>query len=460
VIRSFLLRAALLVACSVTGAAAQAGAKRPCVLEFTGVVRQGVLTTSMRVTTMADGAKHTYISGGVDATCRGQGNRLLADSAEHYGDRKELILISKVRYTDERMRLDADRMVYFLETERLVATGSVKGTSAGGARFTGPELTYLRSRPGVRSVTSWRAPGRPTVRLATARTDEVQAKRLAASPADSMDVTADVVWSENDSLVWARGRVVMDRHDLQATADSAFLDQGTEHVRLRRSPRIVGTGERAFIMVGREIDLWSRTQALERVLATGEARVDGDSVVLRSDTVDVRIVDEQMDRVMAWGTRAFAEAQRQQMEADSIEMRLPKQVLEQVQAFGRAMTRGEVDTARITSPDPDWIAGDTVIARFETAPRSPTDTTSTTRLTEVQAVGSARAFQQLASAEGGKDRPNLSYNRGRVIVVRFEAGEVVRVDVQDRASGLYLEPVSAPPAPTTSTVPGTGRRVP
>ncbi|MFN5153496.1 MAG: hypothetical protein ACK5ED_03850, partial [Gemmatimonadota bacterium] len=456
--RSCLLRAALLVACSVTGAAAQAGAKRPCVLEFTGVVRQGVLTTSMRVTTMADGAKHTYISGGVDATCRGQGNRLLADSAEHYGDRKELILISKVRYTDERMRLDADRMVYFLETERLVATGSVKGTSAGGARFTGPELTYLRSRPGVRSVTSWRAPGRPTVRLATARTDEVQAKRLAASPADSMDVTADVVWSENDSLVWARGRVVMDRHDLQATADSAFLDQGTEHVRLRRSPRIVGTGERAFIMVGREIDLWSRTQALERVLATGEARVDGDSVVLRSDTVDVRIVDEQMDRVMAWGTRAFAEAQRQQMEADSIEMRLPKQVLEQVQAFGRAMTRGEVDTARITSPDPDWIAGDTVIARFETAPRSPTDTTSTTRLTEVQAVGSARAFQQLASAEGGKDRPNLSYNRGRVIVVRFAAGEGVRVDVQARASGLYREPVSAPPAPTAATVPGPGRR--
>jgi len=101
-----------------------------------------------------------------------------------------------------------------------------------------------------------------------------------------------------------------------------------------------------------------------------------------------------------------------------------------------------------------------VIALFETAPRSPTDTTSTTRLTEVQAVGSARAFQQLASAEGGKDRPNLSYNRGRVIVVRFEAGEVVRVDVQDRASGLYLERVSAPPAPTTSTVPGTGRRVP
>lgn len=458
--RLSLLCFAWLVTFGVTGVAAQAGAKRPCVLEFTGVVRQGVLTTSMRVTTMADGAKHTYISGGVDATCRGQGNRLLADSAEHYADRKELILISKVRYSDERMRLDADRMVYFLETERLVATGSVRGNSTGGARFTGPELLYLRARPGVRAISSWRAPGRPTVRLATARTDEVRAKRMTASPADSMDVTADVVWSENDSLVWARGRVVMDRHDLQATADSAFLDQGTEHVRLRRSPRIVGTGERAFTMVGREIDLWSRTQALERVLATGEARVDGDSVVLRSDTVDVRIADEQMDRVMAWGTRAYAEAQRQQMEADSIDMRMPKQVLEQVQAFGRAMTRAEVDTARITSPDPDWIAGDTVIARFETVPRSPTDTTSTTRLTEVQAVGSARAFQQLASAEGGKDRPNLSYNRGRIIVVRFEAGEVVRVDVQDRASGLYLEPASTASDSTTSTVPRPGRRVP
>jgi len=429
-------------------------------LEFTGVIRRGVLTTSMRVTTMADGAKHTFISGGVDATCRGQGNRLLADSAEHYDDRQELVLISKVRYADEKMRLEADRMVYLLETERLVATGSVRGTSTGGARFTGPELTYLRARPGIRVVSSWRAPGRPTVRLATARTDEVRAKRLAASPADSMDVTADVVWSENDSLVWARGSVVMDRHDLQATADSAFLDQGTEHVRLRRSPRIVGTGERAFTMVGREIDLWSRTQALERVLATGEARVDGDSVVLRSDTVDVRIVEEQMDRVLAWGTRAYAEAQRQQMEADSIEMRLPGQVLQEVQAFGRALTRAEVDTARITSPDPDWIAGDTVIARFETVPRSPTDTTSATRLTEVQAIGSARAFQQMASADGGKERPTLSYNRGRIIIVRFEGGEVARVEVQERASGLYLEPSPDPTDPATSTPPATGRRTP
>jgi len=439
---------------------AQAGAKRPCVLEFTGVVRQGVLTTSMRVMTLGDGAKHTYISGGVDATCRGQGNRLLADSAEHYGDRKELILISKVRYTDERMRLDSDRMVYFLETEQLVATGSVRGTSSGGARFTGPELTYLRARPGIRSVSSWRAPGRPTVRLATARSNDVRAKTVEASAADSMDVTADVVWSENDSLVWARGRVVMDRHDLQATADSAFLDQGTEHVRLRRAPKIVGTGERAFTMVGREIDLWSRSQALERVLSTGEARVDGDSVVLRSDTVDVRITDERMDRVMAWGTRAYAEAQQQEMEADSIEMWMPGQVLEQMQAFGRAVTRAEVDTARITSPDPDWIAGDTVIARFETVPRSEQDTATTTRLTEVRAMGSARAFQQMASAEGGKDRPNLSYNRGRVIVVSFEGGEVVRVDVQDRASGLYLEPTTAPDSVPPPPVPTTGRRTP
>ena len=450
----------LALATGGTEVAAQAGTTRPCVLEFTGVTRRGVLTTSMRVTTMADGAKHTFISGGVDATCRGQGNRLLADSAEHYADRQELILISKVRYTDERMRLDADRMVYLLETERLVATGRVKGTSAGGARFTGPELTYLRARPGIRTVSSWRAPGRPTVRLATARSDEVRAKRATASPADSMDVTADVVWSENDSLVWARGSVVMDRHDLQATADSAFLDQGTEHVRLRRSPKIVGSGERTFTMVGREIDLWSRTQALERVLATGAARVDGDSVVLRSDTVDVRILADRMDRVMAWGDRAFAEAQRQQMEADSIEMRMPGQVLEEMQAFGRAMSRAAVDTARITSSDPDWIAGDTVIARFETVPRSLTDTARTTRLTEVQALGSARAFQQFASEDGGKDRPNLSYNRGRVIIVRFEGGEVARVDVQDRASGLYLEPAPAPADPTPSTVPAPGRRTP
>lgn len=435
------LLASLLCATTI---GAQRSAGRPCVLEFTGVVRQGVLTTSMRVLTTAEGAKHTYISGGVDATCRGQGNRLLADSAEHYGDRQELILIAKVRYSDEKMRLDADRMVYRLDLEQLVATGRVRGTSSGGARFTGPELTYLRARPGIRPIASWRAPGRPTVRLATARADAVTARRQVASEADSMDVTADVVWSENDSLVWARGRVVLDRHDLQATADSALLDQGTEHVQLRRSPRIEGSGDRRFTMVGQEIDLFSRTQELERVLARGEARVDGDSIVLRSDTVDVRIARQQMERVMAWGTRAFAEAERQEMEADSIDMRLPQQVLEEVRAFGRAITRAEVDSSKVTSADRDWIAGDTIIARFERIASPAPDTVPTTRLREVQARGTARAFQQLAATDGVKERPNLSYTRGLRILVRFADGEVSVIEVEQQASGLYLEPATTP----------------
>lgn len=151
---------------------------------------------------------------------------------------------------------------------------------------------------------------------------------------------------------------------------------------------------------------------------------------------------------MAWGTRAFAEAERQEMEADSIDMRLPNQALEEVRAFGRAITRAEVDSTKISSTDRDWIAGDTIIARFERIASSAPDTGTTMRLREVQARGTARAFQQLASTDGIKERPNLSYTRGLRILVRFADGEVSAVEVEQQASGLYLEPVTTPvPAP-------------
>ncbi len=126
--RSRLVVGALLLLAGPAGA--QDG--KPCALEFRGVVRAGALTTAMKVFTNPDGTKRTYISGGVDATCAGQGNRLLADSAEHYADRGELILIRRVRYTDARVRMTSDRMVYYTNEERLHATGSVQGPRTGG----------------------------------------------------------------------------------------------------------------------------------------------------------------------------------------------------------------------------------------------------------------------------------------------------------------------------------------
>jgi hypothetical protein len=90
---------------------------------------------------------------------------------------------------------------------------------------------------------------------------------------------------------------------------------------------------------------------------------------------------------------------------------------------------------------------------------------------DVVATGSARAFYQLAQAGGAKGPPNISYNRGRAITVRFDAGEVVSVDVTEKASGMFLEPIvkrdttrtsadATPATPATTTPPATSAAPP
>lgn len=459
---------ALLLVLPIAPVAAQGG--EPCLVEFTGVVRGGIETTSTRIITTPTGAKHSFVSGGVDATCVGQGNRLLADSAEYYQDRGELILINRVRYTDPKMAMQGDRMIYYTNEERLIATGSVRGRTNTGTRFTGPSFEYFRAKPGVRDTPSWRAPGRPFVRMAPqdsgAKRDERpgRAGRAPTAPAapvradqppgergDSVDLTADVVTSQNDSLVWLSGQVVIERSDMVATGDSATLDQGTGYARLLRTPRIVGRGERPFTMLGVEIDMWSREQKLEQVRSSGEASVESDSLDLKGDTIDLRFKDQLMQRVFTWGGRAIADTPDQHMEADSLDVLMPGQRLSEVHAVGKAVAQSTVDTARIVSEERDWIAGDTIVAHFDTV-TAPGDTAQRTRMKQVTASGSARALYQLAPAGGGRGMPNLSYNRGREIVVLFEGGQVDRVDVKDRASGLYLEPIVAPDSTTPRPV--------
>lgn len=434
------LRATLLLLAFPVALRAQRN--EPCAVEFYGVVRGGVVTTSTRSITMPDGSRQVFVSGGVDATCAGQGNRLLADSAEHYADRGELILIRNVRYTESRLNMQSDRMVYYTREERLLSTGNVRGRTSTGTRFTGPQMEYLRAKPGVREFPSWRAPGRPFVRMAPSDTAAARRNALTdPTQSDSVDITADLVTSQNDSLVWASGNVIIERHDMRATGDSAAIDQGIGLARLLERPQIVGRGERPFTMLGTEIDVWSREQRLERIRSAGGASVVSDSLTLRSDTLDLRFQDQLIHRVFAWGGRAKADTPQQQMESDSLDLLMPGQRLQEIHALRRAIAHSTVDTARIVTDERDWIAGDTIVALFDTT--ATADTTTATRMRQMTATGSARAFYQLAPTGGAKGAPNISYNRGREIVVSFTDGEVAKVDVRDRASGLFLEPIPA-----------------
>lgn len=419
------------------------GTSRPCEIVMTGV-RRGPDTTRVRMFTSPTGERITYVGGGVDATCAGQGNRLLADSAEHYDRRGVLILFHNVRYSEERIRLTSDQMTYYTIDERLLAEGNVRGTSASGMRFRGPEMEYFRAKPGLRDEPRWRAPGRPFVRMAVADEAPERPPRLDSLGhvvSDSVDLTANVITSRNDSLVWASGEVIIERHDVRATSDSALMDNGTGWARLLRAPVIVGRGERPFTMEGVIIDLWSRDRDLERVLAAGEAEVVSDSMTLTADTIDVRLAERQIERVYSWGGRSRADSPQQRVDADSLDILMPGQRISELRAVGAAVATSRADTARVDTEEPDWIAGDTLVARFDTA--TVADSAAQPRMREVVATGSARSFYQLAPSAGAKGLPNISYNRGRVITVSFVAGEVTTVQVDERASGIFLEPVRA-----------------
>ncbi len=452
--RVILLAALASLPAAPNAARAQDGG-RPCSIVFTGVMRGGVYTSRTTMYRTASGARHTFVGGGVDATCEGQGNRLLADSAEHYEDRGELILINRVRYSEPRVNMQSDRMFYYTNEEKLVANGNVRGRTNTGTRFTGPEFTYFRAKEGVRPQPMWLAPGRPFVRMAP---QDTAAARRAPKPgeaavSDSVDLTADLVTSLNDSLIWANGKVIIERHDLRATADSATLDQPQGYARLLRDPKIVGTGERPFTMTGVEIDMWTKDERIDRVRSAGKANVISDSLTLDGDTIDLRFADQLMQRVFTWGGRAKAVTPQQEMEADSLDIRMPAQRLHELHALGRAIAYTVVDSVKIVSTERDWIAGDTIVALFDTA-RAEGDTTSGSRMKEVTANGRARAYYQLAPNGGERGPPNISYNSGRQIIVSFTDGEVEKVDVRDRATGLFLEPIAAPPPDTSrSTAP-------
>ena len=435
-------------------AEAQAKRGRPCELVITRVI-VGADTTRVQSVISGTGGRNMYIGSGVDATCEGQGNRLLADSAEHFADQGLLILYHNVRYSEPRMRMTSDKMFYYTNDERLIAEGNVRGVSAAGTRFSGPQMEYFREKEGLRSLPYWIATGRPFMRMSP-----TESGAAAGTQGDSLDLTANRIYSLNDSLVWASGRVIIERSDMRATADSATLDNGIEFARLLRDPKINGKGERAFTLVGEVIDMWSKDRALERVLATGDAKATTDSLLLTSDTIDLRIVEQQMERVYTWGGRSRAVSAQQDIESDSMDIRMPGQKLERVHAIGRAIAYSVVDSTKVISSERDWIAGDTIDAQFETVDvmrdsvvSDTTGANSQTRMREVTASGAARAFYQLPQSGGVRGAPNLSYNRGRMITVLFDDGEMATVTVSEKASGLYLEPtpataVATPAAPT------------
>lgn len=387
------------------------------------------------------GAQNTFAGGGVVAHCAGQGNLLTADSAEYYESQGLLYLIGNVHYTEPRAKVDSRNMTYFQSDDHLHAEGDVVAVLSNGSTLRGPVADYYRSTP-QRPLTRLVAPSHPHVTLVQQDTTG------RGRPPDTAHVTANLITMEGDSLVYASGLVEITRPDLIAKGDSAFLDSGSDFARLMRGSSVQGKGDRPFTLTGGVIDLYSRNRQLERVVATPTGHAVSQDLELVADTIDLRILANQLQRAMAWGaTRAHAISPDREIIADSIDAIMPGQRVREVRALRNAYANSTPDSG-IVSDERDWLSGDTIVARFDSLP--PGDTAGRPQIREIVAEGNARSYYQMKNSKGQPTQPTVNYARGRVIEIDFENKAVSTVTITDKATGVLIEPAAATTAPAQS----------
>jgi lipopolysaccharide export system protein LptA len=382
-----------------------------------------------------------YLGRRAEGECKEQQITVVADSVEYYGDARLLYLIGNVDYREPRLTLRSRRLTYWLNDEHLRAEGNVDATLPSGTKLTGPEADYYRPAPGIRRASRMVAPRRPTILLV--ETDSTGRR------SDPTTLVANTVIMDNDSLVYASGRVVITRTDVVARGDSAFMDGGHEYARLMKTPRIEGKGDDPFTLTGTLVELYGSQRTLSRVVSSGQAKAVSREVTLTADTLDLRLSESKMDRVYAWGrSRARAVSPEYDIIADSLDVRMPGQRVREVYAVRDAFAQSTPDSTRMRSTEKDWLRGDTIVARFDTT-AAPRDTTRRPRIRDLVANGNARSYYQVATREGRDAPPSINYVRGRVITVTFQDQEVDRVSITEQAAGVYLE---APRAAADTTL--------
>lgn len=365
----------------------------------------------------------TYGSGGVSARCIGQPTTMRSDSFAWYSELNRVDFVGTVRFRDSTVSLDADRAVYFTVDERLEAFGHVRlENHETGSVLTGPMLTYLREAPGVRDAAELMAPQRPTVEYRST---------------ESADAAPYIIVGDRVRLrggaAWAGGAVTIDRDDFSTRSDSAEINIDVGEGLLTGHAEASSRDTVGYRMHGSRISFRLTDNRLTWVQAQGSARTTSAGWRIAGDTIEFQVGDDLIQGGSVWGdsTRPSAESASYIIAADSLALDTPGQVLTEVRGFGTARATSRVDSVTV---EPDWIAGDTVVARF--------DSTEAGRrlLVLMEARGNAKAFYRVYDEADREAPPALSYSRGARIVARFKDDELQQVDVVDAADGVYLEP--------------------
>ena len=403
--------------------------------------------TRQSLVQLASKEYNTFIGGGLVVVCPSRNITLKADSAELYGDEKRDFLVGNVHYDEPRLTLTSDFLTYYTAEERIVANGNVHAKLPSGSTLVGPMVDYKRAVPRIRTRPQTLATGRPTVNI-------VQRDSMGKEQSP-IDVVANTIFMDGDSLIYGSGAVQITRTAVNATSDSAFINSGTEFMQLLRNPVVNGTRGRPFRLVGERIELFSKDKKLQRVISQSKAQANSQDLTLRSDTIDLRVNNDSLERAFAWGpSRAHAVSSTQNMIADSLDVHMPAQRVREVRLLRKAFAEGKADSTTFKADTTNWIRGDTIFAYFDTLP--PVDTSKGPEIRKLISKDSAEAFYNLAPSDTSLHRPAINYVRGREITINFDSSKVSNIAVEGRVAGIYIEPS----ADTTRTNRRTNTRTP
>jgi hypothetical protein len=417
-----IVRALVVGLLALLGSAAQAQETQRCTITSQGIQLNVKLPS---------GQYNSFFGGPVLVRCPAKDLTLHSDSLESYGEEGRIYVLGHVRYDEPRLSLTSNYLTYYQKDERVVANGDVNARLPSGSTLKGPVAEYYRAIPNTRPNARIFASGRPAITI-------VQ-KDSSGKPTEPVTVVANNVTMEGDSLVYAGGSVLVTRQEVIARGDSMALDSQREISVMMRNPSIEGRRERPFTLSGERIELMSRNRKLQRVLSKGKATAVSEDMTLASDTIDLRISGDLLQRAIAWGpSRAKANSPAQRIVSDSIDVSMPNQRIREMHAVRTALAEGRPDTSRFRPDTLDWMRGDTIVARFDTA--ATKDTSRAARVKEIVALGNAKSYYHLAPGDSTADKFAINYVIGRLITVAFQEQRASKVTVIDKAAGVYLEP--------------------
>ena len=350
-----------------------------------------------------------------------------SDSVSHHEDLGRIDFVGAVRFNDSTASLDADRASYYQNGDRLEAFDNVRlENRESGSVLTGPHLIYNRVASWERDEAELFATRRPTVEY-----------RSEGDSANPTVVVGDRVRLVGNDHAWVGGNVTIERKDFAASGDSATLDLALEEGLLIGHAEAVGQDSVGYTLHGRRIAF--RMQEGELTWVQAQELAEGISADWRvlGDTIEFAVANDMIQSGQVWGdsTRARAMSTTHTITADSLAVDMPDQILSEVRAFRGARATARPDSV---STEVDWIAGDTVIAMFDS-----TDA-GTRTLSELHAKGEALAFYLIYDEENPDLAPAISYSRGKEIIALFEEEELISVRVIEEADGVYLVPSRVP----------------